>query len=130
MAKAALPYLKPNSALLTLSYLGAVRAVPNYNTMGLAKASLEAGVRFLAQSLGAPDLTRLFLGALGLAAAHVLVNVLNELADEDVFALVLVDKVRGNRELLDRVAANPFAPPREASPLRRQWAIWRWARSR
>jgi enoyl-[acyl-carrier protein] reductase I len=52
MAKAALPYLKPNSALLTLSYLGAVRAVPNYNTMGLAKASLEASVRYLAASLG------------------------------------------------------------------------------
>ena len=39
--------------MLTLTYLGAVRYVPNYNTMGLAKASLEASVRFLAQSLGA-----------------------------------------------------------------------------
>jgi enoyl-[acyl-carrier protein] reductase I len=53
MAKAALPRLRPGAALLTLSYLGAVRYVPNYNTMGLAKASLEASVRFLAQSLGA-----------------------------------------------------------------------------
>lgn len=52
MAKAALPYLRPGSALLTLSYLGALRAVPNYNTMGLAKASLEASVRYLAASLG------------------------------------------------------------------------------
>jgi enoyl-[acyl-carrier protein] reductase I len=52
MAKAALPRLRQGSALLTLSYLGAVRYVPNYNTMGLAKASLEASVRFLAQSLG------------------------------------------------------------------------------
>jgi enoyl-[acyl-carrier protein] reductase I len=52
MAKAALPYLKPNSALLTLSYLGAIRAVPNYNTMGMAKASLEASVRYLAANLG------------------------------------------------------------------------------
>jgi enoyl-[acyl-carrier protein] reductase I len=52
MAKAALPLLSPNSALLTLSYLGAVRALPNYNTMGLAKASLEASVRYLAESLG------------------------------------------------------------------------------
>lgn len=52
MAKAALPYLNDKSALLTLSYLGAVRAVPNYNTMGLAKASLEASVRYLAESLG------------------------------------------------------------------------------
>ena len=52
MAKAALPHLREGSALLTLSYLGAMRYVPNYNTMGLAKASLEASVRFLAQSLG------------------------------------------------------------------------------
>ncbi len=41
-----------NAALLTLSYLGAVRAVPNYNVMGLAKASLEANVRYLASALG------------------------------------------------------------------------------
>ncbi len=52
MAKAALPYLNPQSALLTLTYLGAIRTVPNYNTMGLAKASLEASVRYLAESLG------------------------------------------------------------------------------
>ncbi len=38
--------------MLTLSYLGAERVVPNYNTMGLAKASLEASVRYLAASLG------------------------------------------------------------------------------
>jgi enoyl-[acyl-carrier protein] reductase I len=41
-----------NGALLTLSYLGAVRSIPNYNVMGLAKASLEANVRFLAADLG------------------------------------------------------------------------------
>ncbi|MDO9406383.1 MAG: enoyl-ACP reductase FabI [Polaromonas sp.] len=52
MAKAALPYLRDKSALLTLTYLGAVRALPNYNTMGLAKASLEASVRYTASSLG------------------------------------------------------------------------------
>ncbi|WP_028997909.1 enoyl-ACP reductase FabI [Azohydromonas australica] len=52
MAKAALPMLRDNAALLTLSYLGAVRYVPSYNTMGLAKASLEASVRYLASSLG------------------------------------------------------------------------------
>ncbi|HQS31545.1 enoyl-ACP reductase FabI [Polaromonas sp.] len=52
MAKAALPMLNPKSALLTLSYLGALRALPNYNTMGLAKASLEASVRYMAESLG------------------------------------------------------------------------------
>jgi enoyl-[acyl-carrier protein] reductase I len=52
MAKAALPMLNDKSALLPLTYLGALRAVPNYNTMGLAKASLEASVRYLAESLG------------------------------------------------------------------------------
>jgi enoyl-[acyl-carrier protein] reductase I len=52
MAKAALPYLNDKSALLTLTYLGSLRLVPNYNTMGLAKASLEASVRYLAGSLG------------------------------------------------------------------------------
>ena len=52
LAKAALPMLSSESALLTLSYLGAIRAIPHYNTMGLAKASLEASVRYLAESLG------------------------------------------------------------------------------
>ena len=52
MAKAALPYLSDNAALLTLSYLGALRTIPNYNTMGLAKASLEASVRYMAEALG------------------------------------------------------------------------------
>jgi len=53
LAKAAMPMMEDrNSAVLTLSYLGAVRAVPNYNVMGLAKASLEANVRFLAADLG------------------------------------------------------------------------------
>ncbi len=56
MAKAALPYLNPKSALLTLTYLGAIRVVPNYNTMGLAKASLEASVRYLADSLGPKEI--------------------------------------------------------------------------
>jgi enoyl-[acyl-carrier protein] reductase I len=41
-----------NGAIVTMSYLGAVRAVPNYNVMGVAKASLEANVRYLAASLG------------------------------------------------------------------------------
>ena len=53
LAKAALPLMQGrNSSILTLSYLGAVRAIPNYNVMGLAKASLEANVRFLAADLG------------------------------------------------------------------------------
>ena len=52
MAKAALPLLKDSASLLTLTYLGSMRTVPHYNTMGLAKASLEASVRYLANSLG------------------------------------------------------------------------------
>lgn len=53
MAKLAAPRLRPGAALLTLSYLGAERFVPNYNTMGLAKAALESSVRYLAYDLGA-----------------------------------------------------------------------------
>ena len=53
LAKAGLPLMQGRkAALLTLTYLGATRVVPNYNVMGLAKASLEANVRYLAQSLG------------------------------------------------------------------------------
>ncbi len=53
LAKAAYPMMKDRAgAMLTLSYLGAERAIPNYNVMGLAKASLEASVRYLASSLG------------------------------------------------------------------------------
>lgn len=53
LAKAGLPLMQGRpAALLTLSYLGAVRVMPNYNVMGLAKASLEANVRFMASSLG------------------------------------------------------------------------------
>jgi len=52
MAKAAQPYLRERSALLTLTYLGSLRTIPNYNTMGLAKASLEASVRYLAEAMG------------------------------------------------------------------------------
>jgi enoyl-[acyl-carrier protein] reductase I len=53
LARAALPLMAGrDAALLTLSYLGAVRSIPAYNVMGLAKASLEASVRFLAADLG------------------------------------------------------------------------------
>jgi enoyl-[acyl-carrier protein] reductase I len=53
LARAALPLMQGrNAALLTMTYLGANRVVPGYNTMGLAKASLEAAVRYLAASLG------------------------------------------------------------------------------
>ncbi len=53
LAKAAHPMMTGrDSAILTLSYLGAVRALPNYNMMGVAKAALEATIRYLAYSMG------------------------------------------------------------------------------
>ena len=52
MAKASLPYLNNKASILTMSYLGAVRTMPHYNVMGMAKASLEASVRYLAMELG------------------------------------------------------------------------------
>ena len=53
LGKAARPMMQGrNGAMLTLSYLGAVKTLPSYNIMGLAKASLEANVRYMAESLG------------------------------------------------------------------------------
>jgi len=52
LAKAAKPFLNQSSSLLTLTYLGSLQTMPNYNVMGLAKASLEANTRFLAASMG------------------------------------------------------------------------------
>jgi enoyl-[acyl-carrier protein] reductase I len=52
LAKCAKPMLRRQGALLTLTYLGAERAIRHYNVMGVAKASLEANVRYIANSLG------------------------------------------------------------------------------
>ena len=52
MVKAARHLRGPGSSALALTYLGANRAIPYYNTMGLAKASLEASVRYMSESLG------------------------------------------------------------------------------
>ena len=53
MARAARPMMQnTNGSIITMSYLGAERALPNYNVMGVAKASLEASVRYLAAALG------------------------------------------------------------------------------
>jgi enoyl-[acyl-carrier protein] reductase I len=53
LAKEGLPMMEGrNAAMLTLSYLGSIRSMPSYNVMGLAKASLEANMRYMAQSLG------------------------------------------------------------------------------
>ncbi len=51
-ARAALPHFRGDGAVVTLSYLGAERAMPNYNVMGVAKAALEASVRYLAFGMG------------------------------------------------------------------------------
>lgn len=54
LSRAVLPFMEKNGgSIVTLSYLGAVRVVPHYNVMGVAKASLEASVRYLASELGA-----------------------------------------------------------------------------
>ncbi len=53
LAKAARPLMQGrNASIVTMTYLGSVRTVPNYNVMGVAKASLEANMRYLADSLG------------------------------------------------------------------------------
>lgn len=57
IARAARPMMKPGASLVTLTYFGSERAVPNYNMMGVAKAALEANVRYLARDLG-PDQIR------------------------------------------------------------------------
>ncbi len=53
VARATAPVMTEGGALMTLTYLGSTRVVPNYNAMGVAKASLEASVRYLASDLGA-----------------------------------------------------------------------------
>lgn len=56
IARRALPLMPNGGSLLTLSYMGAVRVIPNYNVMGVAKAALEASVRYLAADLGANNI--------------------------------------------------------------------------
>jgi len=56
LAQRLIPLMDTGGSLITMSYLGAVRMVPNYNVMGLAKASLEASVRYLAADLGPKDI--------------------------------------------------------------------------
>ncbi len=52
MARCAVPLMKPGGSIVTMTYLGASRVIPNYNVMGVAKAALEASVRYLAAELG------------------------------------------------------------------------------
>jgi enoyl-[acyl-carrier protein] reductase I len=93
LARGAQPLMADRrGALLTLSYLGAIRSIPNYNVMGLAKASLEANVRFLAADLG-PGGTRV-----------------NAISAGPIRTLAAAG-IAGFRKMLNRVA--------EVSPLRR-----------
>jgi enoyl-[acyl-carrier protein] reductase I len=97
LAKAARPLMQGRSgAIVTLSYLGAVRAVPSYNVMGLAKASLEANVRFLAMSLGSEDIR------------------VNGISAGPIKTLAAAG-IKGMRQMLGKVA--------EVSPLRRNVTI-------
>ena len=52
VARHLLPVLNPQASLITLTYIGATRVMPNYNVMGVAKAALESSVRYLASDLG------------------------------------------------------------------------------
>jgi enoyl-[acyl-carrier protein] reductase I len=56
VARATAPVMCPGSSLITLTYVGSTRVVPNYNVMGVAKASLEAATRYLASELGARNI--------------------------------------------------------------------------
>jgi enoyl-[acyl-carrier protein] reductase I len=55
ITRSALPIMRENGSILTMTYLGSLRAFPNYNVMGVAKAALEASVRYLALDLGQND---------------------------------------------------------------------------
>jgi len=97
LGRAARPYLQErHGSMLTLSYLGAVRALPSYNVMGLAKASLEANVRFMAFDLG-PD---------GIRVNAISAGPIRTLA---------ASGIKGMRQMLDTVAGT--------APLRRNVSI-------
>jgi enoyl-[acyl-carrier protein] reductase I len=97
LAKRAEPAMAGRAgSILTLSYLGAVRALPSYNVMGLAKASLEANVRFLAQDLG---------------PANIRVNAISA----GPIRTLAASGVKGLRQMLAKVGA--------ASPLKRNISI-------
>lgn len=88
LAKAALPMLTPNSALLTLTHIASERCFENYNVMGLAKASLEASVRYLAMSLGPKGIrvNAISAGAIKTLAASGVKNLRNMLSWQEKVA--------------------------------------------
>jgi len=97
MAKAARPMMQnTNGAIITMTYLGSERALPNYNIMGVAKASLEANVRYLAAALG-PEGIRV-----------------NSISSGPIKTLAAAG-IGGFRKILDEVARN--------APLRRNVTI-------
>ena len=96
LAKASRPMIQNGGALLTLSYLGAVRSLPSYNVMGVAKASLEANVRFMAFDLGADG---------------ILVNAISA----GPIRTLAASGIKGMRQMLTHVS--------EAAPLKRNVTI-------
>ena len=101
LAKGARPMMQGRkAALLALSYLGAERTMPNYNTMGLAKASLEASVRYLAEAVGRTEDGR-SIRANGISAGPI--------------KTLAASGIKDFGKLLSRVA--------DASPLRRNVTI-------
>jgi enoyl-[acyl-carrier protein] reductase I len=104
LARGAAPLMQGRAgAILTLSYLGAVRAIPSYNVMGLAKASLEANVRFLAADLGPQGIR------------------VNGISAGPIKTLAAAG-IGGFRKMLSRVA--------EVAPLRRDPLCRRWLQHR
>ncbi len=71
LARAAEPLMEAGGSIVTMSYIGAVRAIPNYNVMGVAKAALEACVRYLALDLGPKNIR---VNALSAAPARTLAS--------------------------------------------------------
>ena len=88
-----------NAAIVTMSYLGAVRTVPNYNVMGVAKASLEANVRYLADSMG-PEGVRVNAVLPGVIETEMAFDPENSAAElERLSALTATGKFRQPREM-------------------------------
>ncbi len=87
IARATAPLMQNGGSLMTLTYLGATRVVPNYNVMGVAKAALEATVRYLANDLGPKNIrvNAISAGAVKTTSARGikdLTSMLNTVADK------------------------------------------------
>lgn len=88
IVKFAKPYLIPNSSIITMTYLGATRSVPSYGIMGVAKAGLEASVRYLADELGPQGIrvNAISAGAVRTLASSAIANFSNKLRVAEEYA--------------------------------------------